>query len=470
MARMRRPTRTALGLLAALPLAAAAVEPPLTLDDALASAAAESHELELSRADAHQAGADATGAWQGLLPRLDFTASVGHQYSGPTLQVASFPAFNAQGQPVVDPKTGQPVFQTLIIQTPYFQFQTDSAQLVLSQPLFDGFATWNQVASARAGVRAAARSYDEARLTVAFDVIRRFYELVKGERSLQVLEAAAARSAELVGRADALYAAARAPKADTFTARVNLGNDRIAVEQARTRIVQARADLAVALGRPGDDPVEVVAPTSIDAPGIPGGEPPPLDALLLTAKRRRPALAAALAQIEEAEASVGVARAAYWPTLSAQVNYLRNGTALGGAGGVWANPSQQYSTLAQVVMNWNLFSGRATDAAVARAEAAAERTRATAARTADGVAREVAEARQNVVALTAQLALAAENLAAAEQGLALARDRLEAGLASQLEVRDASLKLTQSQLSVVQARVDRAVAVADLNRSVGGAL
>jgi outer membrane protein len=37
-------------------------------------------------------------------------------------------------------------------------------------------------------------------------------------------------------------------------------------------------------------------------------------------------------------------------------------------------------------------------------------------------------------------------------------------------VRDASLKLTQAQLQLVEARVDHAVARADLRRAVGGSL
>jgi outer membrane protein TolC len=75
-----------------------------------------------------------------------------------------------------------------------------------------------------------------------------------------------------------------------------------------------------------------------------------------------------------------------------------------------------------------------------------------------------------VVALARQVSLAADNLTASEQSLSLARQRLEAGLASQLEVRDASLKLTQAELSLVQARIDHAVATADLARAVGGAI
>jgi outer membrane protein TolC len=75
-----------------------------------------------------------------------------------------------------------------------------------------------------------------------------------------------------------------------------------------------------------------------------------------------------------------------------------------------------------------------------------------------------------VAAQARQVALSTDNFAAAEQSLALARQRLEAGLASQLEVRDASLKFTQAELSLVQARIDHAVATADLARAVGGAL
>ena len=59
---------------------------------------------------------------------------------------------------------------------------------------------------------------------------------------------------------------------------------------------------------------------------------------------------------------------------------------------------------------------------------------------------------------------------AAEEGEAAARARLEAGAASQLEVRDAELKLTQARLALLSARVDEIVSRADLARATGGQL
>jgi outer membrane protein len=431
----------------AAPLAAAAA--PLTLDDALALAARQSHDLVIAKADADLAGADGLGAWQGVLPRLDLKASGGRQFINSTLPVLGG---NNQVVPAGSSDFGSYTFN-----------------LVLVQPIFD-LTAFKRLSSSTASVRAATRTYDESRLTVAFEVTRRFYEQVRAERSLGVLEKAARRSAELLERADALYAAGRAQKLDTFNARVNLGNDRIAVEQGRTRMVQARRDLATTLGRPGSDAVEVVAPAALEAPGQPGGEPPPVEKLLSMARERRPSLAAAAAQVEAADATLGSSRGSYWPTLAAQASYARGSSNVTGSEGVVSDPTKNYNATLGLVLTWNLFQGRSTEAAVAGAEARLSRAQASAAKLVDDVAGQIASARQSVVALALQVGLSADNLAAAGQSLALARERLEAGLASQLEVRDASLKLTQAELSLVQARIDHAVATADLARAVGGAI
>ena len=74
------------------------------------------------------------------------------------------------------------------------------------------------------------------------------------------------------------------------------------------------------------------------------------------------------------------------------------------------------------------------------------------------------------MSLAGSLALEQEVLDAAEKGLKFARERLEAGIGSQLEVRDAALKLAQAKLAFVSTVVDLTVARADLNRSVGGSL
>jgi outer membrane protein TolC len=450
-------SRTAAALLVALAAAPhAAAEPPLTLDDALAEAARANPDLGIARADVASAAADVTTAQAGFLPRLDVSVGFGHTYNGPQFYGAT-----------TNPLDGMPVPGGFL---PGSDQESYTASIQLRQPIFDGLRSVRQVAQASAASRAAGRQLDEAGLAVGFQVVQRFYELLRQGRVLAVLEATAQRSEELVSRADALYAAGRAPKSDTLQARVNLGNDRINAESQRIRLAQARSALAQALGRTSGGGLEVAAPAAIDTAPAPQPEPPSLEELLERARGRRPALAAQAAQVEAARSAIGAAQADFWPSLAAVGTYSRSAADLYGTGGMYANLSRQYLAQGQLVLSWNLFAGRQTEAAVARARATARRTEAGAEKAAESVAREIADARAAVVALARQVGLASENLAAAEQGLALSSERLDAGLLSQLEARDASLKLTSAQLALVQARIDHAIAVADLSRAVGGAL
>ncbi|HEX9050645.1 MAG TPA: TolC family protein, partial [Anaeromyxobacter sp.] len=436
----------ALGALAAGPGAARAA--PLTLDDALAVAARESTDLAAARADVRSAAADRLAGVGGVLPRLDLSTSIGHQFVGPTSVVF----LSGIKFPVDVPATDQGAY---------------ALQLQLAQPLFD-WATFREVARARWSDRAASRQYDEVALSVAFEVTRRFYEVVRAERALAVLEKTAARSEDLVGRADALFAAGRAPKSDAIQARVNLSNDRISVEGQRIRLAQARSALAQALGQNDGSEIEVVAPASLEPAAPAAPEPPPVQELLGIARARRPALAAQAALVSAAEAAASGARGGWLPTVSAQASWAKQGAELASYEGVYGDPSRAYVAVAQLVLTWNLFEGGRTLATQRRADAAALHARAIQGRTEAMVAKEIVDARAAATSLSRQVALATDALAVATQGLELARQRLEAGLANQLEVRDASLKLTQAELSLVQARIDHAIARADLARAAGG--
>lgn len=438
-------------VLAAAPLARAA--PPLTLDEALAIAARRNPELAVARADADAADADRTVSLAAILPRLDLSASFGHDFQGPT----SGRAVRVGGTVVEVPAASAS------------DREDYGLALELSQPVFD-WRTFRDVSRAGSSARAAERDLDEASLSVAFEVARRFYEVVRTERSLAVLEKTVVRSEELVARADALFAAGRAPKSDTLQARVNLANDRAAVEAERIRAAQARHALAQTLG--SDDPagVSVVSPAILDGPIPSPEEAPPLEELLRVGRERRPAAAAQAARVDAADAAAGSARGGWLPTLSVNASYGREGRSLGGSEGVYDDPSRAYTATARLVLGWSLFDGRRTRGDVLRAEALARRARAARDRTETQIAQETADARAALVSHAREVAIAAEGLAVAEEGLSLARQRLEAGLASQLEVRDASLKLTQAELSLLQARIDHVVARADLSRAVGGTL
>jgi outer membrane protein TolC len=227
-------------------------------------------------------------------------------------------------------------------------------------------------------------------------------------------------------------------------------------------------DLCLALGRDADPDLTVVPPATLLGPGGTGGEEPlSLEALLQAARRSRPLLRAQRDLVSAAEADVRAARGGYWPSLSLVLGYDRASPLLAG---VYGSLARQYTGSAFLTVSWNLFEGLRTSGTVDRAAATATRTRAGSDQAEQQVTGDIASSRDQVVILRRTVTLAVDNLAAAEQGLGLARDRLDKGAATQLEVRDAELKLTQARLALIAARIDEAIARADLNRAVGGAL
>jgi outer membrane protein TolC len=417
-----------LALLAALALAA----DPLTLTDALDEAARASPDLRLAAADRDAARTGVTAARAAVLPRVDLTAAAGRGYAERERR-----AFDAH------------------------QLGLSARQLLL-----DG-GSLPRIRAARAGERAAAHLVDEAALAVAFDVTARFYEVVRAEESARVLEETVDRSAEVLERAEALFVAGRSPKTEVIAARVNLENDRIQAEAQRARAAQARADLGESLGRARAVDEPLAYPEAVAGGALPAGEPPAAEQLLASARERRPLLAALRQLAAQARHAAAAARGAFWPALSAQGSWTRDGPELVGASGVFGDPTRAYVATAQVVAQWNLFAGRETTAEAERAEAAARRAEVALEQADAQVAAELGRARAAAIAQLRSAALARDALAAAAEGQRAALDRFAAGVATQLEVRDAALSLTRSELALLEARVGHAVASADLARATG---
>jgi len=430
--------------MSSLLLVLATGDSPLTIDDALALAARKNAELEVARADRDAAAADYHQSFSGVLPRLDLTGS--YEYQLP---------FN---------------FYTTVANSPVNQGAWGgTASLDVSWTFFDGLGSWNLIDSTRLKATAAVKQYAETELRVAYEVTRRFYEVAKQERALQVRRDAERLSQELVERADALFKAGRGTKADTFNARVNLGNDQLAVKAQMAALVRARADLAVVLGLSSDAALEIAVAGPVSGAAPPSLEdPPPLAELLGMALKARPLLAADRLSADATEADVTRAQAAYWPTFSVSAQFQYESPQFVGTTNV--PPDFAWFVGVGITGKFNIYAGGETRAGVERAQAQARRARATLEQARETVSAEVTVAREQVVTLAAAVTMAQAILDAADRALQFTRDKLEAGLASQLEVRDAAAKLAQARLTWVNSVVDLVVARADLNRAVGGSL
>jgi len=452
-------------ILLLLPLALAAADaPPITLDEALATAARSNVDLKIAGIDRSLVGVEEFASWAGVLPRLDLSATFGGIYTAPSTQnISTIKSLtpNPDGSFAVN-------YELSLQEIPANYLENYSLGLALSVPIFDGMRNWATIARAKALLRAADQTYTEAALNLAFQVTRAFYEVVRAERSLKVLQEAVRRSEELVRRSDELYQAGRAPRSETWAARVTLGNDRIAAEQQISRVSDARVALSIALGRGADPELRVAPPMNLDRATF--QEPPEQASLVDLAKRRRPLLGADEQKVVAASEAIRAAQAGYYPSVSAQANYNRQGPYIAGTQGVYGDPTGQFVANFGISVNWNLFEGRTTSANVQRANLNEERARLVSEQNLLQVTSEIARSRVGYQTLSASALLAEENFKSARESLLLAQRRYDAGAGTQVEVRDALLNLTRAELTLLQARIDAIIARADLNRAVGGAL
>lgn len=343
----------------------------------------------------------------------------------------------------------------------------------LSQLLYDGGRWWDQIAQSGALADAQAGQVQEQRLASELEGVRRFYDLYLAQEALRVLEAHARRSEEQLDRARSLFEAGRGQKSDAYAAEVNLGNDRLAVERQRARIIAAQGALAVWLARPGADALIAETPSAlagstaeVTAAADPRSfaVPPSVEDALRSARESRPLLRAVSARVRAAERGIDIASSAYWPAVFAVASGGRQSLQLAP---FFTDYSRQNYVQAGLNLQWDLFNGGATPARVQQAEISRRRAELEL-RQAE---RELdAEVRSSVVQLRSQLeitGIARANVHAARSGLELAEGRFQAGVGSTLEVRDAQLKLTQAELSLLESRIDAEVARAALDRVLG---
>ncbi|MBN2360395.1 MAG: TolC family protein [Deltaproteobacteria bacterium] len=434
---------------------------PIRLDEVRALSR-ENASVLLAELKQRQAAAAVELARASVYPQIAFSAGFVYTTTSTQRYYTALPIANAPGnmsyaeQAIDIPGTARPSFD---------------AAISVNQLVYDGGRWWHQIAAAGAQEDAARGQQREEQMTAELEGVRRFYELFRAQRGLEVLEATAQRSLEQVDRAESLFTAGRVGRDEVLAAQVNLANDRIAVIQQKSRLVAMRAQLAAWIMRPLDEELRAVDPGTLGAEpspssygDLPGSPPPTLESLCELAKQQRPLLRALSNLKRAAELEVDIAGAGYWPRISVSGALSRNGSTIDP---YFTDPTKQNVLSAGVSMRWDLFSGFATRAQVAQALANVRSAQINL----EQAERELrADVQRTLAALEAQIEaarIAAGNVQTARAGLELAEERFRTGTGSTLAVRDAQLKVVQTELVALESRIDVEIAHAALARAVG---
>ena len=417
---------------------------PVTVEQAIAAALEQNPDLIKTRLQSLSAAQDQVLARSSILPSVNFNASLGVFRLGEGSEAR------------VDPSSGAPIPPRDSSSSGSY-----SAGLSVRQLIFDGGKWWNNLEAADKQFAATRESIAEQKLQTIFTVRRNFFELVRAQRQLDVLKEAAQRSRDQAEATLRLFEGGRSTQADVYAARANRDNDEVNRHGQEARVETARQDLAVSIGHDPTAPLAVVEPAELMRDP---SAPPAAEEAVTRALAQRPSLKAFLFQLEALRKQIEVSKGDFWPVITLNASYLRSTNALKP---FFASPEKENTLSGSINLNWNLFRGFETTANVEKSRIQVLLTENDYMAGKRGVASDVEKAIANWAAARTQAKVATQLEENAVKGLQLAKARQEVGVGTQLEVRDAELKVTQAKLSRLGALVDGHEAEASLRRATG---
>lgn len=312
------------------------------------------------------------------------------------------------------------------------------------------------VEASKADAAAAATDLEVVLLTLTADVARNYQTLRSLDNEKAIIEATIALRLDAVRLQETRNQAGLINEVDVTRARTELAN----VEAELHAITRSRAlvehALAVLCGQAPADFAVAAKATNIVPPEIPAGLPSEL-------LQRRPDIVAAEHNLEAANARIGVAKAAFFPTIR-----LTGAAGLASAdlGTFVEAPSRIWSLGPSVHLP--IFEGGRNRANLKVAEARYEQNVATYRSSVLNAFRDVEDSLSDLSTLTAQAEAVSRALASARDTATLANERYQKGLTSYLEVVDAQRAALQAERQDTQLRGQRAVSTILLAKALGG--
>jgi outer membrane protein len=415
----------------------AAPQLALSLDDALRTALANNLTYKAAAQDVIAAQGQLIEARGGALPSL----SAGYSYVHS--QNAAF-FFIPVPQPTGPPRLQKALFSAT---------DMNNVNATLQYALYTGGAVQAAIGQAAAGFSAAQSAYAATRANVIGDATNAYFDLVLARRTAVIQDEAVAVAQQNFTTSQQLYQAGTAAKADVLRQQVTLANAQAEAVRAHNTADLANAQLANLL----DLNLNTLIVPSVRLEMQVGSYS--LPDLIAQAQTRRPEVAAAADAVTIAELAVKGARAGTLPTVALQVSDASSKPNF-----VNVPQPQLTETLAVV---WKLFDGGLTHGKVVQASAQVDKAKINLRQLRNGVDLEVRRAYFNYAAALAAATAAESAQSAAAEGLRVNQLRYRSGVGTSLELSDALLAYTQTQVQYARALATERTALVELQRAAG---
>ena len=329
-----------------------------------------------------------------------------------------------------------------------------SVGVAFSYLLYDFGSRSAKLENARQLLAAANATQDSTVQSVFLAAVQDYYQVQANMAALDAAQESERAAKESFAAAEARYNAGSATPSDKLQAQTAYSQATLSRISAEGNLRNAQGTLANMIGLDANRYVPLSPANTASMPNDFEGD---INALIEEARRRRPDLQSAAAQVKAAQASTDAARASGRPTISLTATSNK----------YYTSSINSNGSLVGINLSIPLFSGFDTTYRVRAAEAQADVKTAQLEQLRLQVALDVWTAYQHLSTATQSLRSAAILLDSAEQSERVALGRYKAGVGSILDVLNAQSALASARLQNIQSTFDWNTSRAALAQAMG---
>jgi outer membrane protein TolC len=331
----------------------------------------------------------------------------------------------------------------------------------LSQPLFNSRSGSyvHLPKSAQAGVHRSEQDLRSTRQSVALEVKMKCYDLLKAQMLLDVQKRAVERSAEQLETSQARFDLGSASMSDYLKSKVQLGNDSLLLISRENAAAIKRAELNDFLGLPVDRPTEIDAMLDF--------EPYPLPSVQARteAVSAHPDVMSASYSMEASGHSLANARWSRLPSVDLVADYGWGGTSFPDS----LEDVHKFDRASfGVQISYTLFSGYSTSSRIDQAKIERHRAESQLAQVKRTVQLAIKTASLTLDEARKRYHVSEEQVRSAQEDFNIAQEKYNLGAATILDVLDAQFSLSEAETGKIEAVFDYNLAVAELEKAMGG--
>ena len=337
----------------------------------------------------------------------------------------------------------------------YVNTNTSSTSLSLGASLnvFNGFRVNKTIKLNALNLEAATADLEKARDDIRIQVVRAYVQILYNQEIMKVAERQVAIDSAQVQRLKTMFSNGKASAAEVARQEASLGQSRLTLTQAANSLDLSVLDLTQLLELPSPEGFSIQPPDTSHIYLLPAGGP---DAIYEEALGIRPAIKAEETRLKASDASIAIAKSAWYPSISLSGGIGTNYYVSKGypAASLWNQLSNNFSQYVGISLNIPIFHKMATKNSVKGAKLSRLQQQIQFENVRKGLYKEIQQAWYNAVAAQSKLVSCSDALSSAELSFELTQAKYENGKANITEFNESKNAVMKAQSDLLQARYE----------------